>query len=126
MAYPRQAKHKNEMIVYSILELRDWLGKTLRTERAQDLYRATQWAGHEVQHNDSDCPVCGWPSGRKGFVSAPAMPGEWAFGRLFGCPQCWPYPIGENHDAQFGMSTDAEQQLQAARIRLSARGLLGR
>ena len=122
MAWNKKAAHKNTTIVYSVLELRDWMRRARRSEQDNTAY--ARYKREALPHGTNDCPVCGWPVGVMGFIVAPALAGEWPFGKVFGCPRCWPPVIGENVDAQYSTSVEADTQLTAARIRLSSKGLL--
>ena len=81
----------SEATIYSYAELEKWVRETRRTAEDQKRFEIVEAQGaREVPHLATDCPVCGWPATGRGFVRAPAMPGEWAFGKLFKCPRCWP------------------------------------
>ena len=122
MAYPQQAKHKHNVIVYSIYELEKWLKETRRLPEDEARYLlGEREAGHVMPHFDTDCSLCGWPKSSKGFVRAPALPGEWAFGKLFACPKCWPYPLGKLEEGSVPLTDGQQQQIEAARPRVRRR-----
>ncbi len=114
----------NRTIVYSYEEWEEWHNRITRSP--EDHQRITLVEGRQRETADDRrgtqgaCPVCGWPAGTKGFLRARALPWEWAFGKLFACPRCWPPPLGRNEEAQ--LLTDAEEwQARAAHLRLAVR-----
>ena len=120
MAWDKKQKHISGTVIYSIYELEDWLKRTRRSEDEQKRYaRGEAGAGHVMPHGGTDCPVCGWPVGKLGFVRAPAMPNEWAYGKLFACPECWPYPLGKQSAEGANLNEAQDAQLQAARPRVA-------
>ena len=119
MAWGKE-KHEHSTVIYSIYELEDWVKRTRRSAEDQRRFElGEQRGGHANAHVGSDCPTCGWPAGKIRFVRPPAMPGEWAFGKMFACPECWPYPLGRQ-DAESVVLNDAQQkQLDAAKPRVA-------
>ena len=114
--------HRSGTLIYSYHELTDWIHRATRSAEDQ-----TRWALWEQRiavaatHGEGDCPVCGWPRGGRGFVRAPALPGEWAFGKLFACPKCWPWPMGKG---PAGSLTEGQmRQADSAAMRMEAKGL---
>ena len=120
MAYQQDGtKHKSNVIVYSIYELEKWMRQTRRVEQDNARFKLSEReGGHEMLRFTSDCPVCGWPPGQKGYVRAPAMPGEWAFGKLFACPECWPYPLGKKDAMSISCTDEEQRQVDAAKPRV--------
>ncbi|NLS78953.1 MAG: hypothetical protein GXY76_17010 [Chloroflexi bacterium] len=110
-------------VIYSYDEWADWAASYARTEEDhQHLQNHEAAPQHEPRRGPGDCPVCGWPAGRKGFLRARALPWEWAYGKLFACPRCWPPPLGRNPQARM-ISVGEEDQAEAARARLLVKGL---
>jgi len=127
MAYYQDKKkdtvlHKSHMVIYSYAELMDWLRKTRRSEEAQAVLKRCEAHAAPASSGPDRCPVCGAPKGQRGFVRAPAMPGEWAFAKLFACPKCWPWPLGKDPGGQLYQLNEREQE-EAASVRIAAKGL---
>lgn len=119
MPYEQSTRHKSGVIVYSIWELEKWLqeGRRLAEDDAR-FQLGEREAGHVMPHFTTDCPLCGWPKGAKGFVRAPALPGEWAYGKLFACPKCWPWPLGKLAEGSVPLTDGQQAQIEAARPRV--------
>ena len=114
--------HKSHMVIYSWLELQDWLRKTRRSDEAQAVLKRCEAHAAPSSSGPGRCPVCGSPKGQRGFVRAPAMPDEWAFAKLFACPKCWPFPLGKDPGGQLYQQNEREQE-EAASVRIAAKGL---
>ena len=109
--------------VYSYAEYERWAQGYTRAVEDQARVEATKRCGGEVSDPmyAGDCPRCGWPHGRKGFLRADCLPGEWGFGKLFACPDCWPAPLGERQGPCL-LSDGDREQLDLCRTRLAMAG----
>lgn len=110
-------------IIYSLTEYQHWARTFTRSAENQARVEVSNQCVGEVSDPmyAGDCPRCGWPHGRKGFLRADCLPGEWGFGKLFACSECWPPPLG-NRQGSVALTAGEREQLDMCRARVALLG----